>query len=623
VLGNLVRALELVNEAWRDGTDPELRYYLRRLTRWIAPQLQGHHEPSQLPVRLGLPEELARLVSTNTSTGSTEALVGSVETVLLDADESGEAFVVRLTVTESPDAASLAGGTAFSQALDRARQAVFRLIVARGEFRPETRLLRASGFELDAAMTHRLEGGSIAAAAAVALFSRWTGLAVPAGVVVTGCLGSRGEMLPVAGVEAKRSAVARERPAGSTRLLLPEGQQGPTPGRGPRESGATSLEQLLREVFGEEAASQAASAVDIEGTVRLGIELYEKEGRFGLAHEVMQTALDAIEQRRGGEGESWRVEEFLALWRAGSSLIHLGHMRQARRLMERARVLGHSLWQAGEVDPRAYLGFRGNLAVLLRDQLELEAAEAVLLDNLEQQRALRQDRREVAKTLGNLGEVWTFLGQWERAEQALQQALEALRSVYPDEVPRELCYLGNLHLARGDSLLACACYEEGLEANRDVSYGARRSEAFLRYGLCRAHLALDQPEQCVGHASRALRLLDSTELYPRQMILKVQGLARLALGQLQQGEEDLMAAADLTFASGPLARFAAGTALGELAVAVLDGRLESGAGRAVELARSFHALGGELLQRLTPWDVPGDHAALRQTLRAVLDRFPY
>ena len=620
-LGNLILALQRTAQAW-GGADLELRFHLRRMARWIVSRLEPHHDPSSLAGRVGWPADLGPLPG---DPGGAPA--AGIEAPLLDAQRSGVAFLARLVVDDGP-AAGPRPAAALEEALDRARCEVFRRLSRVGLRLDATRLggrIRLEGAE--AARLHRVDGGSIGAAAAAALFARWTDSTPPSGLVITGGLATGGAITDVAGIEEKTAAALRERPL--ARVLVPARQAASV--ADPRVQGIESLDGLLRELFGPDARAGAAGPLDVEGTVRVGVELYEKRGSFALAHEVLGLALEAIEQERGRRGEPTlhRTEEVLALWRGGSSLIHLGDLEGALARFDRALPLAERLWERGEIDPRTFLGLRGNLAVLHRDRFEHAAAEALLLENLSQQRALRQDRRELAKTLGNLGELYTFMERFEEAEARLEEALDALRAVYPDEVPRELCYLGNLHLRRADPLRALACYEEGLERNRQVTHGRLANEVFLRYGLTRAHQRLNEAARAERQASRALALLESGELYPRQLILKERGLARLARGRWDEGVRDLEAAADRTHARGELAALAAATALGELALAqIARGQADGGLDR----ARRFRAEGRRGLSRMCPPPElealdraldGADAGALTTLLRAILDRFPY
>lgn len=655
-LGNLVRTLELINDAWSDRADPELRLHLRRLFRWAVQRLEPHHAPELLQQRLELSnalrsiwrEELANTVTETDSGADGEvATTGAVTVPLLDADASQEAFLVELVVQEAAAGRGVPAGAgpAFVEAIRRAEQVVFGLLLERGQFRPSTALLSRHRFSLkgaQAARTYAPDGGSVGAAAAVALHSLWIDRPVPPTVVITGGLGPRGEILPVEGLLAKVRCARRERPL-LRRILVPvSGGLDESSSRGDqRICPVAGLDQLLEQVFGGEGETTSttprAAAVDVEGTVRLGVELYEKIGSFSAAHQVLGTALAAIGERRTAAKDPalFRVEEFLGLWRQGSCLVHQGDPFGARSLLSRARALGDQLWEAGELDPRDHFGSRGNLAVLHRDLFDYEAAEHLLLETLQQQRALRQDKRQIAKTLGNLGELWTFTGELERAEQALSEALAALRSVYPDEVPRELCYLGNLHLRRCDPAQAGACFEEGLAANQQVTYGRERNEAFLRYGLAQAHLAAGRPVSAVRQADRALSRLEPTQVHPRQFILKVRGLARLALGEEEQGRADLLEAADLTYVEGPLARLGVSTALAALALHLIEQRDHP---EATRTARRFIAQAGPLLDPMARAGgepdlrarleqildaEPGAEAALEHLLGFVLEQFPY
>jgi tetratricopeptide (TPR) repeat protein len=630
MLGNLVRTLELISDAWSDRTDPELRLHLRRLFRWAVQRLEPHHAPELLWRRLGLSDSLSAIWreelasrSTDMAAESDRGAVGEVIVPLLDAEASQEAFLIELVVQEAADGGMPAGaGPAFVEAIRRAEQAVFGQLLERGQFRPSTALLSRHRFSLKgarAARSYAPDGGSVGAGAAVALYSLWTDRPLPLGVVVTGGLGPRGEIQPVEGLAAKVRCVVRERPL-LQRIIVPE--SGGLDDGDERIVCVASLDQLLERVFGDGAETGAlappAVAVDVEGTVRLGVELYEKVGSFSAARQVLGNALTAIEERRAATKDPtlFRVEEFIGLWRQGSCLVHQGDPFGARSLLSRARALGDQLWEAGELDPRDHFGSRGNLAVLHRDLFEYGAAERLLLETLEQQRALRQDKRQIAKTLGNLGELWTFTGELERAERALSEALAALRSVYPDEVPRELCYLGNLYLRRCDPAQARACFEEGLAANQQVTYGRERNEAFLRYGLARAHLAAGRPESGVRQADRTLSWLEPTQVHPRQLILKVRGLAWLALAREVEGRADLLQAADLTFVDGPLARLGVSTALAALALHLTEQRdhLE-----ATRTARRFVARVGPLLD---PMGRAGGEPDLQARLEQILDGEP-
>jgi tetratricopeptide (TPR) repeat protein len=636
-----VRALEQLGAGYASA-DGELRHHMRRLGAWIAARLEAYHGSAELPRRLDLPPALAALLAERAAPVVPRP---GVEAILLDADRTWDGFLVRVVVTEGDAAAGgrqrrlpRDAGPALAEAVRRAEQAVARELFASGRVRPDAALLTRYRLELEGPPRLRAcgaDGGSIGAAAAVALYACWTGRPLPPGIAITGALSADlSAVQAVEGLEAKVECALRERP-GLAQVIVP--QEGGHDFDDPRVIVLGDLPALLTAVFGPDAlaAEPRPAAVDVEGTVRAGLELYEKAGAFGAAYEVLGAARRAIAARRGADrGVLHRVEEFHCLWRQGACLIHRGDPFGARELLQQARALGDELWDAGELDPRAHFGCRGNHAVLLRDLFDYAGAEALLEQTLAQQRALRQDKRELAKTLGNLGELWTFAGDVERAEQALEQALESLEAVYPDEVPRELCYLGNLHLRRGDAERAEACYQRGLRANEGVTYGQARNEVFLRYGLARVALARARPARGRLEVAQAQALLaDELEPYPRQFLQRVDGLCLLELGREAEGIARLERAADATHVHGPLAQLGVSLARAELARHRLRaGELED----AWRAARTFVEAAGPLLDSMCGADYrgalqvllesgPGEErrSALDAALALAVERFPY
>ena len=537
-LDNLALARDWCEQAL-PGADAEGRYHLVAFMTWLEKRL------ARRAARAGA-----------------QPRVGEVWLPLLDADGSGQVFMARLQAVDREARAGMPWTATFARALEQAEAAALDLVLRAGlaagapAQRPVLRLLGPPGLE-----EMLLDGASAGAAAALALISAWTGLPVPPGLAVTGAVCPSGELLAVEAAEAKVRCALREAP-GRALVMVPSScvdvQQ-------PEVSPAATVAMLVQRTLGE---LPAGAALDIEGTVTLGEHLYLKAGRPLAASAALSVALDGIHQRRtqGEDPRHLRREELTCLWRLGAVQTHLGQERAALELLTPARALAEELWAEGEVDPADYFGVAGSLAVLLRDTLRLEQAEALLLATLDEQRALRQDRRHQARTLGNLGELWTIMGKHEQAAQVLTEALLALQDSYPDEVPRELCYLGNLELSRGDAEQALVCYEQGLEQNKTVTYGARLNETFLGHGRARALLALGRAVDAEAQAQRVLDLTPDEQPYPRQLSLMTRGLARLELGRIEQGREDLVRAADATQASGALLRFGLATSLARLSL---------------------------------------------------------
>ncbi|MCA9668628.1 MAG: tetratricopeptide repeat protein [Myxococcales bacterium] len=667
-LGNIVRALELVSAAWTSA-DPESHFYLTRVGLYVINRLEARHDPVTVSARVTLPAPLAEALEKRvreldnrpTFEVSTNIEGRSVYALLVDSEASHEAFVAELTLRDAIDGRNArpeGTGAAFNAALERAESAVLRLLASRHQLVPAR--VRALAMSLDAAGKAVVaDGASIAVPAALLYYAAYSGAPLPPDVLSSGDIDERGRLRPVSAVAAKTRAARRERPL-ATRLVLAADDAreagasassanvlelvGDLFSNDDAESdelrivGAKDIAELIGTVFGEGALRAGdPSSVEIEASVERGVALFEKHGDSVGARVMLEAALGAIFMQRGRRNDPalWRREELLCRWRIGAALVHAGRVTDAAETLRLARALSEDLWVEGAIDPKTYLGLRGNLAVLWRDSYRYDEARALLEETLELQRSLKQSKREQAKTLGNLGELCSIMGDFTAARRCLERSLRYLRETYPEEVPRARCYLGNLALREGELDEAHRCFEKGLEENVMVQSGARANAAFLRYGLARAYAARGQHGRAADLCDVALDDLPEYEPYPRQLILKVRGLSALAQGEREDGEGDLLAASDTRYVIGAFLRYGVMTASGELALALLDAddaetRWREIEQRALALADAMAKVPG-LVGDATPDEIrellePGyhtDRAALATALRHAIDRFPY
>ncbi|MBW2733751.1 MAG: hypothetical protein JRH20_15290, partial [Deltaproteobacteria bacterium] len=269
------------------------------------------------------------------------------------------------------------------------------------------------------------------------MVSRWSELPVAAHLLVTGSVTADGLIGAVSGLAKKAASAFRERPL-LEKLVVPK--EGSENLQDPRIVRVSTIAELIASVFGQDALTATeANRADIEGLVRKGIDLYEKHNNFAAAETLFEAALAAIAVQREGGERTFRQEEFVVLWRLGSSLIHRGAVERSTELFARADALGAQLWDEQAIAPREFLGYRATRAVLLRDSYQYEKAEATLHETLKLQRSLRQGKRQLAKTLGNLGELLSFRGKFQQAERALVEAKDYLEASYREELPRAHC----------------------------------------------------------------------------------------------------------------------------------------------------------------------------------------
>jgi tetratricopeptide (TPR) repeat protein len=551
-LGNLLGArqlLEQVREAALAEGDDELAFHLRALSPWIGARLAERDDRGAVGgERIGL--LLVDVV------GSGDGLLGCLRRC------GGLPADARLP----PRCATLA-----AEALRKAERAALRWVAARWKLEP-SRLAADRGFRFEGppAVHWAVDGGSIGLAAGVSVVAEQLGLSLPSGCFATGALSDEGQVIPVGGVPAKLEAVLREAPR-AERVLLPKGQL-PSELRG-RAGEITlievaSLDEAVGALFGDHARAVAPVAgINIEALVRRGVELYEKANRFELARCLLEAALDAIEARRESLGDPslHRADELSARWRRASALVHAGEVELALDAFAEAGALAEQLWEAEALEPTTYLGLRGSWAVALRDAFRWDEAEGLLESTIATQRQLRVGQRDLGRTLGNLGELRTLIGKHAEARADLEASRAALEVAYPEELPRALCYLGNLERAAGDLDAARARFDEGLALNTRVQTAAAANEAFLRYGRARARLEAGDAAGALEDCAAALEGPLGAALYPGRRLLIVAGLARLALGEREAGREDLRHAGDDLGEASSLIAF--GCALGHAELA--------------------------------------------------------
>ncbi|MCK5800715.1 MAG: hypothetical protein KAI47_26190, partial [Deltaproteobacteria bacterium] len=434
-------------------------------------------------------------------------------------------------------------------------------------------------------------------------------------------------------VSAKISAVLRERP--KTRwLLVPKGQR-PRDLLDPRVVEVATLDEAAERIFGEELLTAGPIAgVNIEALIRRGVDLYEKASRFAEADTLFEVALRAIEAHRKelGDSTAHARDEILARWRLASSQVHRGKIEAALEAFSRTSELAEALWEKDAIEPRLYFGLQSNWAVALRDAWRYDEADALLTAILGEERRLRVGARELARTLGNRGELRTFAGRFENARVDLRASLEALRQAYPDEIPRALYTLGNLELASGNANAARRHYDAGLTRNKATQTGAARNEVFLRYGRARAYLAEGNAMAAIADCDRVLAQAHGDNAYPAQRLLALRGQARLRLGDHTTGHDDLQRAGDAVGDAGPLLAFGRRLAHAHLAIALLEENDDAHGARVAELvegiAHTMDAVLGlptDLAPKLRTQAsaLPQSALALAELLRHTIHLFPY
>lgn len=408
----------------------------------------------------------------------------------LVASNDGRAQLVRLRVSLAavPDRQRLTRPSALSaEAVDAIEHAAFEAV--RQYPHPfsldparqlEVRVLDLWGRPLD--VPSPIQGGSLAAAAAVAVWSALTGRpASPRPYTGTLSRIAPGRLVGVSEIASK----SREAASGGLTLVLPAGQASHAqPGAPVEEAG--SLQEVLGRAFGEgwndPRRCPPPSGYDPLRALEVLDAVY-REGGHGLDWSDVAARFEALAARPELPAES-RIH---ALARAGACWTHEDDPRSIERIQEALRLLHAEPAEliSGQVEVLTHT----HHAVALRDRFELEAALAEATHASELARRLRLPVDE-ANALSTLGQIHAAAGRLEAGLDGVRAGRDFHCSRHSFECPRNHTYvvdvlgrLGRLDEAAEEHRAGVA--HNDARAPVDARTGNR---AYLDYALLRGRL---------------------------------------------------------------------------------------------------------------------------------------
>ena len=302
-----------------------------------------------------------------------------------------------------------------------------------------------------------------------------------------------------------RYAAERALEAGDPRAVIDRAARGLECGAVDHERGALLLLACVaHDWLGETAATErcAIAALDSarEGSstwLRASAELAVVAGRQGNHHLLVGVARD-LTRARAGEA---RRDRAIALAIVASELLLVGHVDQARRLLERVEELDDA-WSTDPVAAAWRLRARGIAALIAGDSV---AALAVMIDSTRQMEQVGA-RRDLASGLVNIGFLEVLVGRFADAEVTLRRALALsdelgavrITTVATQNLALAVYYRGNaaesLDLARAAEQLARA-------------QGSLRIAGAAGIYQARALLALERGAEAAAVARRAIETL--------------------------------------------------------------------------------------------------------------------
>ena len=564
--------------------------------------------------------------------------VGAVTCALVTAHAPYEALVRRLRIRRTPEQRD---GTCFPSSFEPAMRAtlldackVAQDHLQRHWFSVPLEVQARHRFELEQGPAVEVAGGSLGAAAALAFFSLWTGVEVPATTAVIAAVepgdGGRGRLRETdeAALAKKVEALVRERPH-LRRIVLPRSQVFVVPpGLRWRLVPADTLAELLRAALGP-------SYEDCI-TAPTGINLYNEVDRaqadYRSGHDRRSWALKA--RRFEVLRAALPADEANARFRCrclafqASCHLHQGETALAEPLLDEARALFDRFRVTADDSFLPWVLDR--LAMAQLDVYDVERAARTAAEAMDRAVECRLSLEFRAKLHGTLGQILLAHGDLPGAADELQAALDGIHRTKPDECVRNHTYLVRAHGAAGERHRARAQFDEAqAHLNRSPEDYRLTHRAYLGYAMAGVHLSAGQAQEAAD-LLLALPLSTLGSLGP--IVARIHKLLVRALLELGQEHEALEHHQAVVRLVGPAPtsrlRWLRATADLELAVGLLQ---QGTRDRAAQRARIEEALAclptfpgarqrfGEIVTQVRGRLQDEDPRPLCQAIRRLLD----
>ncbi len=565
-----VRTRFLSDQLARLATDPDLP----------AGVLDGRLLSRILAVAHLSPGERALLRGMTLPAPAAEA--GAVTCALVTARAPYEALVRRLRIRRSAEQADQA---CFPSSFDPHTRAALAAAceamqdhLRRRWFTVPLQLEARHRVQLEQGPDVEVAGRSLGGAAALAYFSLWTSVQVPATVAVIAAVepGEHGRGVLRETDEAalwhKVEALVRERPW-LRRVVVPRSQLRCVPTRlRSRLVPADTLEELLWAALGPAYEER----ITVPAGINLPNEVQRAEADYRGGHDRRPWSHKA--RRFEALAAALPADEANARFRCrclayqASCHLHQGETALADPLLHEALSLYDRFNDTADWSFLPWVLDR--MAMSQLDVYDVDGARERAARALDLARECRLNLEIVSKLHGTLGQILLAAGDLKGAVEQLSAALDGIHRVKPDECVRNHTYLVRAHGAAGDVARATAQYEAA------VSHLARLPEdnrlthkTYLRYAMAGVYMGQ-------GQASEAADLLAGLPLPALEKIgpiaariHKLLVRAYLALGQQDEALEHHRMVADLVGPS-PTSRLRWLQATADLELAA--GRLEQG-----------------------------------------------
>ena len=472
-------------------------------------------------------------------------LVGAVTCALVTDQPPYEALVRRLRINRTDEQQESCLSAEFSPSMGR--HLLDACMVAQDHlqrrwFSVPLQIQARHRFALEQGPAVQATGRSLGGAAALAFFSLWTGVEVPATVAVVavvepgpdgeGVLRETDELTLARKVE----ALIQERPH-LRRVVVPRSQLGcVAPRLRARLVPADTLEELLDAGLGP--AHEAR--ITVPGGINLVNEVERAVADYRSGHDRRPWALKA--RRFEVLAAALPSDEANARFRCrclafqASCLLHQGETALAEPLLDEARDLFDRFRVTADASFLPWVLDR--LAMEQLDVYDVERARETAAEALERAERGGLDFERLSKLHGTLGQILLAAGDLPGALDQLQAALDGIHRVRPDQCVRNHTYLVRALGVAGQPDAAHAQHREATEHLQRVPEDNRLThQAYLAYAMAGVMLRQGEPRQ----AADLLLALPLSALLPlgpiAARIHKLLVRASLELGQQDRAQK--------------------------------------------------------------------------------------
>ncbi len=316
----------------------------------------------------------------------------------------------------------------------------------------------------------KIHGDSMGIAMVTALFSVIFSLDMPLDIASTGIVKRDGSILPVCSIKEKLAAIKRERDY-IKRVLISDAQTLPENPPDFEYIRIKHIQDIIENVFPDfvklSKVSLLSSLIDAGSDIKSNIRIDLQNGINNIKRQYQDYLIDTCmdnckllisyiesEINRAGAANSYkkirgtdrRIEHlFQCYWKLGACCCHKGNIGESAKYFETAEALYNQ--NRSIIEPKDYYNFQNNYAVLLKDIFCYQEAEQLHFKIDKELKAKELPQKYISENLSSLSQLYLAQHRYKEAESLQLKALEFIDS---EDQHRNSGYLAQIYARAGD-----------------------------------------------------------------------------------------------------------------------------------------------------------------------------